>query len=132
MISRNSREILMIGKLSYEQMTYFYQLADLTVTAYTSETQGLSVLELLYNETPVLCINDLAFDYIVKDDFNGYLFKDENDYINLVLKLKKDYEKMKRLRENCIENNTEYDSVHYAREVEKVYQKSLNFSNSRI
>lgn len=127
MVSTNSKEIIMLGKLPYDQMAYCYQLADLTVTASTSETQGLSILESLYNKIPVLCINDSAFDYIVRDNYNGYLIKDKMDYINRALELKIDSTKMNQLRENCKKDKREYSSVQYAEEVEKVYQKKINF-----
>ena len=57
-------------------MPLYYHMCQAFITASVTETQGLTVIEALAAEKPVLCIEDEAFHTMVVDKLNGMFFSD--------------------------------------------------------
>ena len=56
-----SDSVIFTGKASWEEMPYYYQLADVFATASKTETQGLTIIEAMAANTVPLCMKDEAF-----------------------------------------------------------------------
>ena len=65
------------GKVPWNEVPCYYQLADVFATASTSETQGLTVIEAMAGGVTPLCIDDESFRNTVIDGLTGFLFKDK-------------------------------------------------------
>lgn len=125
-IARNNIEnIDFIGKVSHEDIYRYYRMADITVISSKTETQGLSVLESMQIGTPVICINDDAFNYIIDDNYNGIIFENIEDYLYKILSISEDKNKLFELGQNAMMTSLKYNDENYAFEVEKVYKKCL-------
>ena len=120
------KSTIILGCVDHNQMFKYYKSADLTVSASTSETQGLTILESIKCSTPVLCINDMAFKYIVKNGDNGLIFNNQDEYINFVRSLRNNQKELLKLKINCLKYKDKYDSYSYAKNVEQVYEYVLN------
>jgi len=91
------KNIIFTGKINYDLIPSYYNLFNIMVSFSKTETQGLTIIEGLASSLPVICIKDECFEAMVLNDYNGYLFKNTEEFINLTLKLisnQKLYDKM--------------------------------------
>lgn len=119
----NIKNINFYGKIPHGDIYKFYHMADITVVSSKTETQGLSIIESMQNGTPVICINDDTFDYVVDNGYNGLIFDSIDDYINKILFVFKNKDILDLYGKNALISSLEYNDVNYALEVEKVYKK---------
>lgn len=66
------KSVIFVGMVEPSQVQEYYQLADLFVSASTSETQGLTYIEAAANGLPLLCRKDACLRNVLKDGENGY------------------------------------------------------------
>ncbi len=126
-VKQNKKEnsIIFLGKVSHDIINNYYQMSNIFVTSSTSETQGLTVIESLSSGLPVLCIKCDVFKEIIKNGYNGYLFNNKNDYINKVLYLYKNNDKLNKLKQNTISSVNKYSLSNFANNILKVYNKAI-------
>lgn len=96
-----SKEINFVGMVDPSLVNKYYQAADIFVTASTSETQGLTYYEALSNGTIVLARDDESLDGVVDNGFNGYRYRDFEDFENYLGLIFKDEDFMKELKTNA-------------------------------
>ena len=113
------------GKVPWDDMPKYYQLADIFVTASRSETQGLTLIEAMAANVPVLCADDDSFKIIVIDDLNGKFFKNKKEYVKIALDLINDKEKMDIMRKQARIGAEPYSSRYFAEQVLKVYETAI-------
>ena len=114
-----------IGKVAWEEIPKYYQLADLFVTASKTETQGLTVIEAMAASIPVIAIDDESFNTVIVDDLNGKLFKNKRQYKSVMSNLIEDKEKRKRLSIQARISAEVHSSKYFAEKVLDVYKKAL-------
>lgn len=117
--------IIFNGKASWEEMPIYYHCADLFVTASTTETQGLTVLEAMASSIVPLCIEDEAFLATITDGLNGVIFKDKDEYCSNVIKLYKDNQLRKRISSQARIQAEHCSSKTFAERVLEVYERAI-------
>lgn len=120
-----SKNIIFTGKISWDIINNYYQLATIFVSASHSETQGLTLLEAMAAGKPVVVCNDDAFTDVVVEDLNGHLFNDENEYIEKIELLRKDKKKYSRMCRQARINGEAHSSKYYGEKVLDVYYTAL-------
>lgn len=113
------------GKVPWDDMPKYYQIADVFATASRSETQGLTVVEAMAAEIPVVCIDDDSFKIVVIDDLNGKLFKNKKEYVKIIDELIKDNKLLLRLGTQARISAEPYSSKYFAERVSEVYKKAV-------
>ncbi|MDE5830702.1 MAG: glycosyltransferase, partial [Clostridia bacterium] len=91
----------------------------------TSETQGLTIIEGLSAGKPTLCINDICFRQVIENGYNGYLFKDGDEFIDLVLKLVRNKNKYEEMSLNAENSTYRYSREVFGAEVLKIYNRAI-------
>lgn len=119
--------IIFVGKVAWENMPIYYQVADVFATASRSETQGLTVIEAMAAAKIPVCINDESFKKTVKDGKNGIIFDDLEDYCAKIKELLKNKDKpsFKVLQKQAREDSYLYSALNYAKSCLKVYDKAI-------
>ena len=113
------------GKVAWEDMPYYYHMADIFATASKTETQGLTIIEAMAANVVPVCMRDEAFLSMVTEDLDGVFFETEEEYENQIIRLYKDVEERKRLdRQARIQAET-YSSKYYAERVLEVYARAI-------
>ena len=125
------KNIIFTGKVEYELIPSYYNLFNIMTSFSTSETQGLTIIEALAASTPVVCINDDSFKEMVQNKYNGYLFKNEEEFIKRVLELKINEELYKEMAINAKNSIYRYSKEVFAADILKVYYKAMNKKNSK-
>ena len=123
--------IIFTGKVPYENINYYYNLGNIFVTASTTETQGLTVIEAMSASIPVVCIDDESFRKTVINGLNGYLFKNKKEYRKYIDELINNKEKLNQLGKQAKISTTEYSSKYYAERVLDVYKKTIDENKTK-
>ena len=117
--------IIFTGKIPWEEVPCYYQLADVFATASTSETQGLTVIEAMAGGVAPICIDDESFTTTVVDGLNGRIFKNKKGYIKAVYELYEDNSKLRKLSHQARLNAERHSSKYYAEGVLDVYEHAI-------
>lgn len=117
--------IFIIGRVPWEDIAYYYQIGQAFITASRFETQGLTVIEALSSEVPVICTDDKAFIDIVKPSYNGLLFSQDYQIKDCILQmLDKDF--YKSLKVNTNKSVIHYSSEYFSETVLNLYTDIVN------
>lgn len=73
-------KIIFTGMVDPSEVQNYYQIADLFVSASTSETQGLTYIEAAANGLPLLCREDPCLQDVLIGGVNGYSYTDEQSF----------------------------------------------------
>ena len=117
--------VIFTGKVPWEEVPKYYNIADVFATASLTETQGLTVIEALAAGTPVVAIKDDCFLDAVTHDQNGYIFKTKREYHKLIESLLSDKEKLKQLSRQARISSEKFSSVYFGKSVIEVYRKAM-------
>lgn len=119
------KNVIFVGKVPWETVPQYYRLADVFATASTSETQGLTVIEAMAASVAPLCINDESFKNTVEDGYNGEIFKDEDEYVEIVKDLREHTKKLQTLQKQARLNAEIHSSKYYGERVADVYKHAI-------
>ena len=119
------KNVIFVGKVPWEDVPQYYRLADVFATASTSETQGLTVIEAMAASVAPLCINDESFKNTVEDGYNGEIFKDEDEYVEIVRDLREHTKKLNMLQKQARLNAEIHSSKYYGERVADVYKHAI-------
>lgn len=119
------KNVIFVGKVPWEDVPKYYRLADIFATASTSETQGLTVIEAMAASIAPICIDDESFRNTVVDGYNGEIFKDEEEYVEIVNDLKKNTKKLQTLQKQARLNAEIHSSKYYGERVAAVYKHAI-------
>jgi len=118
--------VIFTGKIAFNNVPLYYQLGDIFVTASTTETQGLTVVEASSASIPVVAINDESFKNSVIDDLNGYLYDTDEEYVRFISKIYEDRDLYDRLSRQARILSNDFSSDFFATRVLKVYESAIN------
>ena len=124
--------IIFTGKVSWEDIPAYYRLGDIFLSASTTETQGLTIIEAMAASLPALCIDDESFRNTVVDDLNGYLFKNETECQKYILKIMQDKKLLSTLQRGARTSAEKHSSKYFAEQVLDVYQKAIDTQKNSL
>lgn len=120
------KNIILTGKVPYENIGLYYQLATVFSTASNSETQGLTVIEALAASLPIVVLDDDAFKAAVEEDLNGYIFKNKKEYIKIMSNLMTDEKKLALLCNQARNSSENHSDKFFADRIIKVYEIAIS------
>lgn len=123
--------VLFTGKVTWEDMPYYYALGNVLVSSSTYETQGLTVVEAMASSVIPVCIEDPAFKTMINDKINGLIFKTKEEYIEDILKLYEDKNQRKELEKNAKLRAEDFNAENYAKKLLEVYDKAIKNSTTK-
>lgn len=121
-----THNVIFTGKVPYENIGLYYQLATVFSTASNTETQGLTVIEALAASLPIVVLNDEAFKTAVLEDLNGYIFDNKKEYIKIMNKLMNEEEKLKDLKIQARNSAETHSDKYFADRILTVYETAIN------
>lgn len=117
--------VVFAGKVPWEDVTLYYQIADVFATASTSETQGLTVIEAMAASLPVVAVNDESFNTVIVDGLNGHLFETKHQYKKYVESFINEPSKLKQFSKQARINADTYSSKYFGERVLDVYKAAI-------
>ncbi len=119
------KNIIFTGKVPWDDIPAYYSVGTAFISASTTETQGLTIIEAMGASLPALCIDDESFSGTVIDDLNGFLFKDKKECENIIEKLIKDRKKVEYLSNGARTSAESHSSKYFAERVLDVYKTAI-------
>lgn len=117
--------VVFVGKVPWEEVPLYYQLADVFATASKTETQGLTVIEAMAASVAPVCIDDESFRNTVIDGLNGRIFETQEDYEKIILDLYNDKKSLDQLQRQARLNAEVHSSKYYGESVLDVYKHAI-------
>ncbi len=93
-------QIIFTGFVEWKNISTYYRASDIFVTASTTETFGMTIIEAFTNNTPVVCSQDEAYSISVQDGVTGFQTTSDDDFSEKVLLLANDKDLREKLGNN--------------------------------
>nr|WP_239550859.1 glycosyltransferase [Halanaerobacter jeridensis] len=119
--------VQLIGTIDHQEISKYYNMADLFVFASKSETQGMVLLEAMAGATPVVAVRSSGIDDVIKNGYNGYKVpEDINQWSEKVTKLIRSQELLEEMSQNAYQYAQDNSIEEMAKEAVEVYNKVIN------
>lgn len=118
-------KVVFCGMIPHENMPVYYHLADVFVSASSSETQGLTYIESLASGVPVFCRKDESADGIIMNGLNGAQFTSVCDLAQRLSVLFDDRKVLDMLSQNTGLYSFRFSREQFGKNVLELYQKVL-------
>lgn len=119
--------VIFTGMVSPEKIEEYYLIGDVFVSASQSETQGLTYMEAMVSGLPLLCREDECLTDVIENGTNGYLYKDKEDFIKMLMVLLNDKEKRISMGQNARRTVLDHFSERaFVKSCEKLYTKTIS------
>ncbi len=119
--------IIYCGPKPRNEVPDYYHMADLFVSASLSETQGVTFIEALASQTPIMARHDEVLDGLLLEGETGYFFEDGNDFAHALDQFESLSEAQHdAMRAKCLEVTQPYSQeIFYSRVIE-VYTDAID------
>lgn len=110
-----ANQVHFLGRVSDEQLTECYEMAEIFTFPSLLEGYGIVLIEALSKGVPVVCFNNTAMPYTIKDGYNGFVaknmdVKDFSSKLELLSFNRNKREELKHgIRETVLNLKTEQD-----------------------
>ncbi len=115
-----------VGMIDPSETPYYYHLADFFVSFSRSETQGLTYLEAMASNTPVIALKDTHLIPLVVSSQSGYLFETRQEFNDLMQTIQNQPTHLTTCEPQALPLLETFSAKTYATKVEAVYQTLLN------
>lgn len=115
-------EVIFTGMVPHSEVSDYYHLGDLFVTASTSETQGLTYFEALAAGVPVLCRRDTCVDGVVEDGVNGWQYDSGEDFGRYLSAYCNSGSLREQMSAAARESSEKFSAEAFGKAVERLYQ----------
>ncbi|WP_240843266.1 glycosyltransferase family 4 protein [Acidaminobacter sp. JC074] len=125
-------KVFFTGKVPWDQVGLYYQLADVFVSASLSETQGLTYIEAMAAKKPVVAKYDTNLDETIDDGINGRFFYDDDELPEILSGILEDELVNHYLSKNALDKARTYSSEYFGLAVERIYKETLGISQDLL
>lgn len=115
------KNVIFTGAVPPENVHTYYQIADVFVSASTSETQGLVYIEAAANGLPLICHRDPCLQGIIDEHENGFCYETLEEFEKAFMYCLKSNEFRKTASMKSRKNALKYSKQQFANQVEYVY-----------
>lgn len=120
-----TKDVIFAGRVDWNEVPKYYQLASVFATASKTETQGLTVIEAMAGSVPVVAYDDDAFREVVVDGLNGHLFQTKKEYKDAVRDILDNPDTYNQMCRQARITADQHSSKYFAEQVLDVYQAAL-------
>lgn len=109
--------VIFTGMINYEEVYKYYKIAEIFVTASTSETQGLTYIEALSSGCPVVCKYDTCINGVIEQSRNGFSYKKKDEFIYYIERILGDADLKNKMSKEAVISAGKYSSSIFANKV---------------
>lgn len=122
------------GKVAHDQVAKMYQIANVFVSTSTSETQGLTFIEAMASEIPVICRYDKNLEEFIVNGKNGFFINSYQELAQEIISLAQlDQTSYQALAQAAYETATQHSSEKFYEKILVVYNNAIrNLHNKKI
>lgn len=128
---KKGREIIFLTDLNEKDKIDFINSLDIFVYPSLWEGFGLPIIEAMACKKPVICLKRFAMPELVKNNFNGFVVKDEKEFLERIKELCMDKTMRDKFGDNSFKTSKEYDWGIIAERYRKLFEtlKTLKKEN---
>lgn len=113
--------VIFTGMVAPKEIYKYYKIAEIFVTASTSETQGLTYIEALSSGCPVVCKYDPCIDGVIEQSKNGFFYKESCQFTDYISKILKNNDLRSFMSKEAIKKANEYSCSNFVSNVLEKY-----------
>ena len=129
---KNNKNIIFTGMIPWDEVSKYYQIGNIFVTASKTETQGLTVIEAISSGLPVVCMEDDSFKLAIINEYNGLFFNDEEEYLKNILYLYENRKKYTNMSKQTVNSSEQFSSEMYGKKILEVYNRAIENRKNNI
>lgn len=120
-------QVIFVGRVPWDQVSNYYALADVFVSASKTETQGLTIIEAMASNRPVVVYDDDNVKGLVKHDYSGLLFTSNLGLSTSVVDVLTNEEKAQKLAEQGCIAAEQLSTDHFGQKAELIYEDLVQY-----
>lgn len=120
--------VIFTNAIPWEEMPNYYNIANVFVTASTTETQGLTVIEAMAASLPVICIEDESFSNVVINHLNGRTFTNDKEYKKALIETMASKNELNKMSRQARITADSHSLKYYAESILDVYNSAIKNS----
>ena len=120
-----SDAVIFTGMVEPTEVQDYSQLADVFVSASTSETQGLTYIEAAPNGLPLLCRQDDCLQDVLKEGENGYEYTSAQEFLDAIDAVMEDPAWREAASKRSEEIAASFDKKAFGEAIESIYESVL-------
>ena len=117
--------VIFTGMVPYANIGLYYMIGDCFVNASITETQGLTYIEALSSNLPIVVRYDKNLDGLITDRENGLFYNDPSEFSDKLLELINDKALLKHLKDNAYKTAKVYSKQNYAEQINNLYKSII-------
>ncbi len=117
--------VIFTGMVPYTNIGLYYMIGDIFVNASVTETQGLTYIEALSSNLPVVVRYDKNLDGLITDRENGLFYNTPDEFKDKVIEIINDKNLLMHLKENAYKTAKVYSKQNYAETINNLYKSIL-------
>lgn len=125
---RIEKSVIFTGEQPWEKIGKYYRLGDVFVSASLTETQGLTLIEAMASDIPVVARNDRNVEELIQDYRNGRIFDSPHELPGILLEILTDKVLAESFVTNARTTVDEYSARQFGNRIENLYYKVLEHS----
>jgi 1,2-diacylglycerol 3-alpha-glucosyltransferase len=124
-----SNRVKFIGKVDNEDVPKYYWISNLFLNSSISETQGLTFMEAMASDIPILCRFDNSLVGIINNKKTGFFYVDEEDFPDKLEYVKTlGEEKVKDVCKKAKESIDDFSEKTFYHRILEVYNRAIRKS----
>ena len=118
--------VIFTGARPWAQIGKYYQIGDVFTTASTSETQGLTYIEAMAAQVPVVAKQDQSVEGIVEHGKTGYLFQNDEQLCGLLYRALANKAESQAIAERGYNSIQRLSAQRFAEDMENLYKRIIS------
>lgn len=118
--------VIFTGRVPFDNVSFYYSIADLFISASKTETQGLTIMEAMASDVPVIVYNDTNVKDIVVKNKSGRLFETPEELTQCIIDTFTMPEETIRMTKEASEIVKTLSKEAYGKNAENVYSHLIS------
>ncbi len=123
--------VIFTGKIPWEEVPKYYNIADVFVNASLTETQGLTFIEAMAASVPIVCRYAPNLSEYIKNGENGILIKKVSEFKDAIIRVLEDDKLSSTLTENGLKTANEYSVENFGDKLEMLYSEIIKLHKAK-
>ena len=121
---------MFIGKVKYEELIIYYNLADVFINPSTTETMGFTTLEAMACKLLVVGRNAIGTCDIIKHNKTGLLYNNLNELTKHILNINKNKDKYNKMIEDAYNYVIQFTLENYTEHLLNIYKLMIKYKKT--
>lgn len=117
--------VIFTGKVPWDTVPDYYNIADVFVNASLTETQGLTFIEAMAAQLPIVAKYAPNLTEFITNNKNGILIKKNTDFAKIIINVLNNPKLSKKLSQNAFNTAKAYSVEEFGDKLEMLYQEII-------